>query len=286
MRTRLLLLAAGFGLVLLTVTHWLSRPAGGPDTPPPSPAPEQAVRDVPESQRPSSGTGWWSRPAPEETVLDLPEAVAVERLRQRAESIRRGETVTMKGIPDLLRGLGRPTAGHDAVYELIRWLEFDETWYDKATGELDTRPRFGSASLLPQPMEDNPAVVALLEVGAAAAPQLVNEYLYFFENTSPQAWRNWWASRFAVDANWQTLPKQYPDHRLYLIWKVLTHRPEVSRRAVEHALARVKDSPDDDHLRRASRALIRDIVDHYELVARYTPDELAKLFPPEALPKE
>jgi hypothetical protein len=270
MRNRVLLLAAGCGLVLLAVIYRPNRPDTGPGAPPPPPGPAPPG------------------PAPEEAVLDVPEAVAVERLRHRVESIRRGETTitNMKGVPALLRGLGRPTAGHDAIHELICWLEFDESRFDNATGQPPTRGRFGSADLLPDPTRDNPAVVALLEVGAAAAPQLVSEYLYFFENTSPQAWHNRWHAKVAVDRDLNPLPKQYPGWRLYLIWKILTHRPEVSRRAVEHALARVKESPEDDHLRRASRALIRDIVDHYEIVARYPPDELAKLFSPEVLPKE
>jgi hypothetical protein len=292
MRNRILLLAAGCGLALLAIYHWPNRPDGGPVATPPrpgpapaSPAPGGATRDVPEAQRPSWETGW-SKPAPEEAVLDVPEAVVLERLRQRGESIQREETLTTKGVPALLRGLGRPTAGHDAIHELICWLEFDETWFDPATGKLDTRVRYGSANLLPRPMEDNPAVVALLRVGEPAAPQLVNEYLHFFENTSREAWHNRWHARVAVDKNLDPLPKQSPDHRLYLIWAILTHRPEVSRRAVEHALARVKDSPEDDHLRRASQDLIRGIVDHYEVTAGYSPDKLAKLFPPDALRKE
>jgi hypothetical protein len=251
---------AGCGLALLAIYYLPNRPDTGTGAPlrPPDPA------------LPS--------PAPEKAVLDWPEVVAVEWLRQHGFlRALRGES--MKEVPGLLRGLGRPTAGHDAIHELICWLEFDETRYDRATGELDTRPRFGSASLLPQPMEDNPAVVALVRVGEAAAPQLVNEYLYFFENTSPQAWHHRWAV-FAADQNFNRLPKQDPGWRLYLIWTVLTHRPEVSKRAVEHALARVEDSPEDDHLRRASEALIRDIVDHYP------PPEQARLFPPEVLPKE
>jgi hypothetical protein len=252
-RQRLLLLAAGCGLALLAIARLPSGHEPGPGAPPPSPGP------APPS------------PAPEEDLLDLPEAVVIDRLRQRGDS--------MKGVPALLRGLGRPTAGHDAIYELICWLEFDEAWFDPATGELDTRTRERYEDLLMKPTR-HPAVVALMGVGEAAAPQLVNEYLYFFENTSREAWRSRWNASGAVDANWQPLPKQSPDRRLYLIWKILTHRPEVSRRAVEHALARVKDSPEDDHLRRASRALIRDIVAHYP------PPEQAKLFPPEVLPKK
>jgi hypothetical protein len=216
----------------------------------------------------------------------VPEAVVLERLRQCVETIRRGETLTTKGVPALLRGLGRPTASPEAIHELILWLEFDESWYDPATGKFDTRPRVGSANLMPRPMEDNPAVVALLQIGEPAVPQLVNEYLHFFENTSREAWHNRYKVGVAVDRNLDILPNQDPGWRLGLIWMVLTHRPEVSRRAVEHALARVKDSPEDDHLRRASQDLIRGIVAHYEVTAGYSPDKLAKLFPPDALRKE
>jgi hypothetical protein len=256
MRKRVLLLAAGLSLALLAIAHLPNRPETGPGAPPPPPGPAQ----------PS--------PAPEEAARDLPEAVALERLHD--------PDVSMKEVPGLLRGLGRPTAGHDAIHELICWLEFDETLFDKATGELDTRPRavWSTDSLLSGLMRDNPAVVALLEVGEAAAPQLVNEYLYFFENTSREAWHHRWAAWLAVDADLKTRPKQDPGLRLYLIWKILTHRPEVARRAVEHALARAKDAPEDEYLQRASRALIRDIVAHYP------PPEQARLFPPEVLPKE
>jgi hypothetical protein len=142
---------------------------------------------------------------------------------------------------------------------LVRWIEYDETQmrYFRAK-----RPRYGSESLMPNVKEDYPAVVALKKVGAAAAPRLVDEYVYFFENTRPEAWAGR-CGLHAADQHFQPLPERSPNYRLFLIWTILTERPEVAQKAVEIASGWMPRYPEGDRRVRACESLIRDIVSHY-----------------------
>jgi len=152
----------------------------------------------------------------------------------------------------LLESLGRFGRSHDAVKALICWLEY-QYW-----GRNHQFWHNASENLLPP----QPAAKALKRIGVFAVPQLVEEYVLFFENTSLAA-RNGRYSLLDVDANSNVLPVQSPRHRLSSIRLVLYHTPEMFACTVECAWNLMQANPDDDRIQRACRRLCK-ILEQYQ----------------------
>jgi hypothetical protein len=220
------------------------------------------VFPYPKLRNPLSEEAVLARLCPPGASAEQIEAAVLARLRQ--------QDLSEDEFAVLLRLLGRPTAGPEAIWELVLQIEFDEVLMRDCRA---MRVRAGSENMLPNVEEDYPAVVALLRIGPPAAPRLVGEYVYFFENTQVEAWKDRWATTLVCDRNGNLLETQNPGGRLSIIRRILTHRPEVAQKAVEFASERMREYPERDHLQRAGKTLIHDILAHY-------PDrDRAKLFP-------
>lgn len=269
MRRRVLLIpAAGVGLAMLVTDTdpWLDRSCLG--TAPVPTAPARRPAPDPELHNPLSEEVL-ARLCPPGAPDEQVEATVLARLRQ--------PDVSEDEFAILLRLLGRSTASPEAIGELVRQMEYDEVMmrYFRADKE-----RWGVLdSERPKPKRDNPAVVALLRVGVVAAPRLVDEYVYFFENTDPEAWDRVGACIRPCDQNGNVDLARSADHRCSLILVILADRPEVAQRAVEYASQWMRGRPDNDYIRRACKTLIRDILAHYPESDR------PKLFPGVASPE-
>jgi hypothetical protein len=169
-----------------------------------------------------------------------------------------------------IAGLVRFDDSPVVLSQLVAWLEFRPG----TKGVI----QIGANGDKPHALDEYPAAVALTKLGPAAAPQLVGDYVHFFENIDCRenryreyAWLDC-EKREGRQTSWP-VEVQSPAHRLSLIVMVLSRRPELAQRAVEDALRRLEAGPKDVRVRRACRALIRD------LVAAYPPEQRARLFP-------
>ena len=164
----------------------------------------------------------------------------------------------LRGWPDelpagerakFLAGLGRFRDSTVVASHLIQWLEYRPA--GKGYVQL------GEDGARPHALAAYPAAVAPAAVGPAAAPLLVGDYLFYFENTGERVNRERQYTRLASDEKRRVLEVQSPAHRLELIVAVLSQNPETARRAVESARQRMAAAPRDDRVRRACETLIR-----------------------------
>jgi hypothetical protein len=153
-----------------------------------------------------------------------------------------------------------------AIAELIRWLEFSPDWFRPLTVNSEPIPFH------------YPAQVALTNVGPVAAPQLVDEYLYFFENKHLAAWKGRFAA-LAGDRRNGGKPDevQNPCFRLSALVCILTCDRAMAQKAVESARLRMRSAPWDNRIQRAGHELIG------RIVSQFPEAERAKLFPPAVL---
>ena len=150
----------------------------------------------------------------------------------------------------LLESLGRFDRSNTAVAELIRWIEF-EYWGGKQVIWNTEVP------LIPQP-----AAESLKRIGAFAVPQLVDEYVFFFENTSLEARADRYC-QMQVDRHFNILPVQSPRYRLASIGLVLLHSPDMDACSVECAWNHMATKPDDDRVHRACRDLCKGLAQYH-----------------------
>jgi hypothetical protein len=157
-----------------------------------------------------------------------------------------------------------------AIATLIMYLEFCPHTPGWESGSLDRR--------LGRTVRRSPAVAALFRIGAPAAPALVDEYVFFYENTSLEA-RKGRVTEIYLDHDWKPLAVQNPWSRLLVLRQVLRQKPDVAKAGIAHALKRMAEEPRDDRVRRACRELIE------ELVREFPPEERENLAPPTAFLK-
>jgi hypothetical protein len=204
----------------------------------------------------------------------MPDGELVPSLEQRCLEALRTPGQSPDWYVGWIQQLGRCGESPAAVAELIRWLEYIPLRF-----RLHLRPN--SATRFP----DHPAQKALIHMGPVAAPQLVDEYVYFFENTNVRAWDDRWGI-LSEDRNGKFNEIQDPSYRLGSIVVILSsdqdftsRNREMARKAVEHALQRMEAEPQDDRVQRACRELID------RIVSQFPEDEWAKLFPAAAFAK-
>lgn len=140
-----------------------------------------------------------------------------------------------------LRQLGQSSAG---IAELIRWLEFSPDYYRASRLSIETV------------CVDHPAQVALMGVGPPAAPQLVDEYIYFFENTRRNAWDGRYAALSCDAENRRPYDVQNPCYRLTCIAYILSSERRMAQKAVEYTRQRMAGEPGNVRVQRACQELI------------------------------
>ncbi|MBX9627599.1 MAG: hypothetical protein K2X82_27610 [Gemmataceae bacterium] len=155
--------------------------------------------------------------------------------------------------------LGRYKNSALVVDELIRWLECEP---------IVPGDRFFSL----RPLPELPAVEALKQVGPFAAPQLVTEYLYFFENDALSA-REGRYSRLCADHTGEPYPTQDPSCRLWALSDAMRSSPEMASAVVKEALKRSQAAPRDVRVQRACRELIERVTSSFPAADR------VRLFP-------
>lgn len=179
------------------------------------------------------------------------------------------EGLTDEELTGTLLAMGQLSDSRQVVSALIEYMEY----YPCPAGL-----RLGSGESFPHPTRDYPAVVSLIRIGPFAAPRLVDEYVFFFENTSLAA-RNGRYCRLSGDITGKPHEVQSPAPRLSHIVVILTQTRPTAREAIDYALERMTREPKNDHVQRACRELIG------RIVRQFPESEWAKLFPPEALKK-
>ena len=163
-------------------------------------------------------------------------------------------------IVRLLEALGRFNQSQTAVTTLIRWLEFE----DRGGRKIIT---FREYIPLPRPAEES-----LKRIGTFAVPQLVEEYFYFFENTSLAA-RMGRHCHLRGDRWGNVLEIQDSGYRLSCLADVLSETPEAATRAVEFAWHHMRATSDDDRVQRAGRNLVHDVVRWYRSKQEMKPND-------------
>jgi hypothetical protein len=148
-----------------------------------------------------------------------------------------------------------------AIDILIRWLEFEDHRLRLKQHGINVNNEYIGP--------DYPAEKALMEMGTAAVPQLVDEYIHC-ATTGPEGRRRR-IGRIQtderhnpiLDKNGEPLPLASPSFRLNSIVLVLIHSPEVARAAVEYADKLWADNPHKPRVRAVCRELIEDIVSQF-----------------------
>lgn len=184
-----------------------------------------------------------------------------------------------------IAGLTRFGTSPVVVSQLIQWLEFRPP-PKGAAQRRDIRVQIGADGDRPHALSAYPAAVALAEIGPSAAPRLVDEYVYYFENTNYDANRRRQYARLDCHKTrdgkdtGSPLEVQSPAHLLSLVVMVLSQKPETAQSAVQLALRRMEATPSKDRAHRACKELIG------RIVAQFPAAERGKLFPPDDLPKK
>jgi hypothetical protein len=195
----------------------------------------------------------------------VPDGVlALPSLEQRCLEALRTPGQSGEWYADWLQRLCRCAESPAAVAELVRYLEFSPDWLI---------PGMKGGTWIPPHC---PAKDALVELGPMAAPPLVDDYIFFYENYDLRSWKGRAAALGALRLNpetWVPDPEQSPAFRLWRIENILAERQATAREAVNIAFQRMAAEPQDDCVQRACRELID------QVVSRYPEDEWAKLFP-------
>lgn len=169
--------------------------------------------------------------------------------------------LTPNGRDELLRGFGHAAGERTspaAFREVIRWLDYDSRMAHEFH-EKGLHPELSDGRLSDM-RTDYPAITALATVGPPAASALVDEYLACFEETNP-------------DGTGGASGRKGRQLRLVVI--TLSHNRELAQKAVEVALRRMAEEPNNDHVQQACTDLIKGVIGMFD---RHPP-----LFPPAAL---
>ena len=148
----------------------------------------------------------------------------------------------------LIESLGRFKTSHSAVAELIYWLQFTNR---QSTFDAN-KVHANNESVAPV----YPAEKSLNRIGPFAVPQLVEEYILFYENTSIEAGQRRYAS-LLYDAQGNVRKVQDYSHRCLSIEVVLISSPEMLSCSLECAWNLMAARPDDDRVHRGCRELCR-----------------------------
>lgn len=189
-----------------------------------------------------------------------PQDIYVNQISLRLNSA----TISDEEIADCLISLGKYPRSPQAIARLIYYLEF----------ELAPKP--WGPQLTETPIRYLPAVDTLRRIGRSAVPNLVREYLFFFDNYDLGAKLTRW-STFSIGPDGKREQRQSPLYRLNLLLCILVNDKDTSRFAVEVTLSQMTTPSDQPKRRLACISLIR------EIIAQYSESDRGVMFPPQAL---
>lgn len=162
----------------------------------------------------------------------------------------------------LLEALGQynNSPSPQTIDYLIRWLEY-EHWNQEFKRSFVNSTEYV--------MPDFPAQKALIQIGTAAVPQLVDEYIHC-ATTGPEG-RRGRHGPIQLDENYkprldetgQYIPIENPASRLSSIAVILCHSPEVARKTVEYADSVWVASSNKPRIQAVCRELIEGTVSQY-----------------------